>query len=105
MRDIRGISSHADIEKAVLDHLDEQWGHAIEDLRRDPRRQWRTILERAPVVSTDPVMEAIARELSGIAAVPPAEQARMIRRAAKAGKEALLAEQATIAEVAGGSLT
>lgn len=45
------------------------------------------------VVKTDPVLEAIARKLSGIAAVPPMEQARMIRRAAKAGREALLADR------------
>ena len=43
------------------------------------------------VVKTDPVLEAIARKLSGIAAVPHTEQERMIRRAAKAGRDALLA--------------
>ncbi|MFA4986791.1 MAG: hypothetical protein WC712_09425 [Candidatus Brocadiia bacterium] len=41
------------------------------------------------VVHTDPVMEAIARKLQGIAGVPHAEQAAMIRRAAKAGAKAL----------------
>lgn len=46
------------------------------------------------VVKTDPVLEAIARKLSGIAGAPPMERERMIRRAAKAGREALLAEQA-----------
>lgn len=40
----------------------------------------------APVVCTDPVLEAIARKLHGIAGVPPGEQAAMIRRAAKAGR-------------------
>ena len=85
------VISHADIERAWLDHLEKQWDHAIEDIRRHPRYQWDNELKRAPVVSTDPVAEAIARKLSGIAAVPPMEQERMIRRAVKAGKEALLA--------------
>jgi len=40
-------------------------------------------------VHTDPVMEAIARKLLGIERVPPGEQAKMIRQAAKAGAEAL----------------
>lgn len=43
----------------------------------------------APVVRTDPVMEAIARKLHGIDAVPPAEGVRMIRRAVRAGAQAL----------------
>ena len=37
-------------------------------------------------VRTDPVMEAIARKLHGIASVPVMEQAAMIRRAAQAAK-------------------
>lgn len=45
------------------------------------------------VVKTDPVLEAIARKLSGIAAVPPMEQAKMIRRAAAAGRRELELEQ------------
>jgi len=51
----------------------------------------RTVERRcsAPVVRTDPVMEAIARKLHGIAGVCPGEQAAMIRRAAKAGAQAL----------------
>lgn len=40
-------------------------------------------------VSTDPVVEAIAKKLSGINGVPAIEQERMIREAAKAGAEAL----------------
>lgn len=43
----------------------------------------------APVVGTDPICEAIAKSLSGISGVPPMEQERMIRRAAKAGASAL----------------
>ena len=42
-----------------------------------------------PTVSKDPVMEAIARKLSGINGVPPDEQAQMIKRAAKAGATAI----------------
>ena len=40
-------------------------------------------------VKTDPVMEAMARKLSGIAGVPPGAQARMICEAAAAGASAL----------------
>jgi len=40
-------------------------------------------------VKTDPVLEAIAKKLHGIESVPPAEQAKMIRRAAKAGADEL----------------
>lgn len=40
-------------------------------------------------VRTDPVQEAIARKLAGIAGVPIMEQQAMIRRAAKAGAKAL----------------
>jgi len=43
-------------------------------------------------VKTDPVMEAIARKLSGIACVPVGEQAKMIARASKAGRDAILKE-------------
>lgn len=50
----------------------------------------------APVVSTDPVMEAIAKKLSGIAIVPVGEQEKMIRRAAKAGAEVLRGREAAI---------
>ena len=42
----------------------------------------------APTVKTDPVLEAIARKLFGFAQCPPAEQAKMIKRAAKSGAEA-----------------
>ena len=49
----------------------------------------------AVVVRTDPVLEAIARKLSGIACVPPTEQAAMIRRAAKAGAQALREQNAS----------
>ena len=38
------------------------------------------------VVSTDPVAEAVARALSGFCGVPPAEQEKMIRRAAAVAK-------------------
>jgi hypothetical protein len=41
-----------------------------------------------PTVKTDPVLEAIAKKLIGIEQVPKAEQAKMIKRAAKAAKEA-----------------
>ena len=44
---------------------------------------------KSPIVRTDPVLEAIARKLSGFGSVQPIEQARMIRRAAKAGADAL----------------
>lgn len=40
-------------------------------------------------VRTDPVEEAIARKLFGIDIVPSTRRAAMIRRAAKAGAEAL----------------
>jgi hypothetical protein len=40
-------------------------------------------------VKTDPVQEAIAKKLLGVNAVPAAEQAKMIKRAAKAGAEAI----------------
>ena len=40
-------------------------------------------------VHTDPVQEAIARKLQGIAGVPPIEQTKMIRRACKAGASAV----------------
>lgn len=43
----------------------------------------------APTVRTDPVLEAIARKLFGIASVPRMEQYKMIKRAAKAGADAL----------------
>lgn len=46
----------------------------------------------APTVKTDPVLDAIARKLFGIERVPPAEKAKMIKRAAKAGSEALRKE-------------
>ena len=46
------------------------------------------------VVKTDPVMEAIAKRLFGIDRMPnmPMERAKMIKRAAKAGAEALRLE-------------
>ena len=37
-------------------------------------------------VKTDKVEEAIAKKLLGVGTVPPLEQARMIRRAAKVAK-------------------
>lgn len=46
-------------------------------------------------VRTDPVMEAIACKLHGIASVPPTEQAAMIRRAAQAAKVAAFESAAT----------
>ena len=46
----------------------------------------------APTVKTDAVWEVIARKLFGIERVPPGEQAKMIKRAAKAGAEALRKE-------------
>lgn len=48
-----------------------------------------TPMNTAPVVNTDPVKEAIAKKLHGIDSVPISERSRMIRRAAKAGAEAL----------------
>lgn len=42
-----------------------------------------------PTVSKDPIMEAIACKLSGINGVPLDEQERMIKRAVKAGAEAI----------------
>ncbi len=42
----------------------------------------------APMVTTDPVLEAIARKLSGIGGVPIPHHAKMIRRAAKAARDA-----------------
>jgi hypothetical protein len=46
-----------------------------------------------PTVRIDPVLEAIANKLQGINTVPPLEQAKMIKRAAKAGAEALRKQQ------------
>ena len=48
----------------------------------------------APVVRTDTVMEAIARKMHGIDGVPLSERERMIRRAAKAGAQALREQNA-----------
>lgn len=48
-----------------------------------------------PTVSTDPVLEAIARKLLGIETVPFAEKEKMIKRAAKAAREAARIEAET----------
>ena len=47
-----------------------------------------------PTVKTDPVLEAIARKLSGINTVPAEYQGRMIKAAARAGRDALHKGQA-----------
>jgi hypothetical protein len=46
-----------------------------------------------PTVRTDPVLEAIALKLFGVGRVPVPEQARMIKRAAKAARDAAAAEE------------
>lgn len=45
-----------------------------------------------PTVRTDPVLEAIARKLFGFDQCPSKEKARMIKRAAKAGRDAVREE-------------
>jgi len=49
-----------------------------------------SVVLKAPTVKIDLVMEAIARALTGIDGVPLSGRARMIRRAAKAGAEAVI---------------
>lgn len=44
-----------------------------------------------PTVKIDPVMEAIACKLSGIEGVPLSEKSKMVKRAVKAGRDALKA--------------
>ena len=45
-------------------------------------------METTNTVKTDPVLEAIKRKLSGYNTVPPTEQTKMIKRAAKAARDA-----------------
>ena len=52
------------------------------------------------VVSTDPVMEAIARKLHGINRVPLGEQHAMIERATRAGAAAMQPERETARKLA-----
>ena len=51
-------------------------------------------------VKTSPIMEAIAKKLSGIGTVPVIEQGRMIQRACKVADEMHKKQSALIAELA-----
>jgi len=52
-------------------------------------------------VKTDPVLEAMACKLSGIETVPLAEKMKMVKRAAKAGRDATRAENTKLTEELG----